>query len=168
MMLYSLTERMHLYVYGYEPGESWLILGRLLMITPLMCIPLYILITLCRVSGFNSWISHFQILFIAFCDTSQFSSHNQNGNNITTPSSALRQAQPHKPILKLCECVIFKAQRPSSRSVDNRNEKMMMEEHGGVWWSMTTPTQTCSTLLCTDGWIVQVCTTFLISKCKLL
>ncbi|KAM8739730.1 sodium- and chloride-dependent betaine transporter-like [Acanthopagrus schlegelii] len=103
MMLYSLTERMYLYVYGYEPGKSWIILGRLLMITPLMCIPLYILITLC-----------------------------QNGNNMTTPSSALRQAQPHKPILKLCKCVIFRAQRPSNRSVDNRNEKMMMEEHGGV------------------------------------
>ncbi|XP_073336416.1 sodium- and chloride-dependent betaine transporter-like [Pagrus major] len=103
MLLYSLAEPAYFDVYGYTPGKWSSVLGSLLIITPLMCIPVYILITLCR-----------------------------NGNNMTTPSSVLRQARPHKPILTLCKGVIFKAQGPPSRSVDNGNEKMMMEEHGGV------------------------------------
>lgn len=52
---------------------------------------------------------------------------------MTTPSSDLRQAQPHKPVLTLCNRIIFKAQGPPIRNVDECNEKMMMEEHGGVW-----------------------------------
>lgn len=54
MVLYSLTEKIYFNVYGYEPGESWILLGRLLLITPLICIPVYVLFALWQVSGFKS------------------------------------------------------------------------------------------------------------------
>uniref|UniRef100_A0A3Q1GMR7 Transporter n=1 Tax=Acanthochromis polyacanthus TaxID=80966 RepID=A0A3Q1GMR7_9TELE len=88
---------------GYIPGAWVSILGILLVATPLICIPVYVLVSLYR-----------------------------NGNNMTTPSRDLRQAKPHKPVLTLCGYVIFKAQVPPNRSVADRNEKMMMEEPSRV------------------------------------
>lgn len=64
--------------------------------------------------------------------TLHFPHTNQNPKKMTTPSSDLRQAQPHKPVLTLCKHVIFKAQGPPARDVDESNEKMMTEEHSGV------------------------------------
>lgn len=63
------------------------------------------------------------------CDVSPF---NQNAQNMTTPSSDLRQARPHKPLLTLCKYVIVKSQGPPARTVDDSNEKMRMEEPSGV------------------------------------
>ncbi|XP_058480129.1 sodium- and chloride-dependent betaine transporter-like [Solea solea] len=85
----------------YEPSLSYTIFGAILMVAPLICIPVYILLTLCR-----------------------------NGNNMATPSSNLRQARPHKPLLSLCKRVIFSA--PPTRTVDEGNEKIMMGEPSGV------------------------------------
>ncbi|XP_029317596.1 sodium- and chloride-dependent betaine transporter-like [Cottoperca gobio] len=97
-LLYDLAQSRHFEVYGYVLS-NWASLGTVLIITPLMCIPAFILITMYK-----------------------------NPNNMTTPSSDLRQAKPHKPILTLCKHVIFKAQVPPNRHVEENNEKMMMEE----------------------------------------
>ncbi|XP_068442323.1 sodium- and chloride-dependent betaine transporter-like [Clinocottus analis] len=102
-LMYELANVGGLMVYGYEIGVSGSILGSLLIITPLMCIPVFIFVTLCK-----------------------------NPNNMTTPSRDLRQARPHKPILTLCKCVIFKAQvQPNSR-VEERKEEVAMAEPGTV------------------------------------
>ncbi|XP_062239348.1 sodium- and chloride-dependent betaine transporter-like [Platichthys flesus] len=80
-----------------QPWDS--IVGFLLFVTPLMCIPVFIFVALWR-----------------------------NPNNMTSPSSDLRQARPHKPVLTLCKRVIFKAQGPPVGTTDERHEKIMMEE----------------------------------------
>ncbi|KAG8005615.1 Sodium-and chloride-dependent GABA transporter 2 [Nibea albiflora] len=49
-----------------------------------------------------------------------------NPTNMAIPSSDLRQARPHKPILQLCKRVIFEAQSPPSRRVEEGNDKMAM------------------------------------------
>ncbi|XP_037615891.1 sodium- and chloride-dependent GABA transporter 2-like [Sebastes umbrosus] len=96
-MLYDLANTVPLEMfYG---RSSWGILGMLLIATPLICIPAFILVSLYR-----------------------------NCDNMTTPSSDLRQAQPHKPILTLCKRVIFGAQVQPNRHVEEPNEKMMMGE----------------------------------------
>uniref|UniRef100_A0A3Q1K462 Transporter n=1 Tax=Anabas testudineus TaxID=64144 RepID=A0A3Q1K462_ANATE len=97
-MLYDLAQTRPLVVHGHVLGTWGTTLGTLLIITPLICIPAFVL----------------------------------NPKKMTTPSSDLRQAQPHKPVLTLCNRIIFKAQGPPIRNVDECNEKMMMEEHGGV------------------------------------
>uniref|UniRef100_UPI0037E8BD93 sodium- and chloride-dependent betaine transporter-like n=1 Tax=Semicossyphus pulcher TaxID=241346 RepID=UPI0037E8BD93 len=101
-LLYDLSQSSSLSVYGYLPGSWSAVLGSLLIITPLMCIPVFIFISMCR-----------------------------NSDNMTTPSSDLRQAEPHKPILTLCDYVIFGPQVQKNR-VDNRDEKMMMGERSMV------------------------------------
>ncbi|XP_053170043.1 sodium- and chloride-dependent betaine transporter-like [Scomber japonicus] len=90
-------------VYGYEAGEGSYILGRLLVVTPLIFIPIFMLVSLHR-----------------------------NLQTMSTPSSDLRQAWAHKPVLTLCKSVIFKAQVQPSSTMAERNEKMMMEEPIGV------------------------------------
>ncbi|XP_034018978.1 sodium- and chloride-dependent betaine transporter-like [Thalassophryne amazonica] len=80
-------------IYGFKPGNWYVMLSRLLIITPLVFIPLYILISMCK-----------------------------NLNNMTTPSSDLRQAQPHKPVLTLCKKVIFKAQDQPNKIHNEINE----------------------------------------------
>nr|XP_046234742.1 sodium- and chloride-dependent betaine transporter-like [Scatophagus argus]XP_046234743.1 sodium- and chloride-dependent betaine transporter-like [Scatophagus argus] len=102
-MLYNLTQRHSLVVYGYVPGTWSALVGGLLVLTPLICIPLFILVSLCK-----------------------------NNQNMATPSSDLRQARPHKPILTLFKMVIFKAQARPNRREDERSEKLMMEEPSGV------------------------------------
>ncbi|XP_044041785.1 sodium- and chloride-dependent GABA transporter 2-like [Siniperca chuatsi] len=102
-LLYNLTQTHSLEVYGYVPGTWGTTVGSLLVLTPLMCIPAFIFITLCK-----------------------------NPTNMIAPSSDLRQARPDKPVLTMCKHVIFKAQRQPNRSVDKRNDKMMMEEHNRV------------------------------------
>ncbi|KAJ8411231.1 hypothetical protein AAFF_G00172370 [Aldrovandia affinis] len=77
----------------------------LLMLAPLMCIPVYIFVALCKSCS--------------------------NGNReITAPSSDLRQACPHKPRLTLCERVIFEGQRTSHRGAEE--EKLVGEGTSGV------------------------------------
>eukprot|EP00064_Thunnus_orientalis_P002224 superscaffoldBa00000155_g2231 len=102
-MQYDLSEGGHFVVYDFVPGFWATILGSLLIITPLIFIPIFMLVPLCR-----------------------------NPKNMTTPSSDLRQARAHKPVLTLCSKVIFKAQGQPNNSVDKRNEKMMIEEPIGV------------------------------------
>uniref|UniRef100_A0A0F8BTP0 Transporter n=1 Tax=Larimichthys crocea TaxID=215358 RepID=A0A0F8BTP0_LARCR len=96
-LIYTLLQSNAIYVYGFEPGHWAKALGALLIFIPLMCIPVFLLITLYK-----------------------------NPKNMTTPSSDLRQAQPHKPILQLCRRVIFEAQSPPNRRVEEGNDKMAM------------------------------------------
>ncbi|XP_069556463.1 sodium- and chloride-dependent betaine transporter-like [Brachyistius frenatus] len=102
-LLYNLTHTHSLNVYEYVPGIQASMFGAVLVATPLMCIPLFILVSLYR-----------------------------DPQNMTTPSSDLRQSRPYKPALTMCECVIVKAQRQPGRSAGERNEKIMMEEPSGV------------------------------------
>lgn len=48
-MLYNLTEDHTFMIYGYVPGVWASAVGSLLIITPLMCIPVFIFISLCKV-----------------------------------------------------------------------------------------------------------------------
>lgn len=48
-MLYNLRKGHAIMVYGYLPGVWAGVVGSLLIITPLMCIPVFILISLCKV-----------------------------------------------------------------------------------------------------------------------
>uniref|UniRef100_A0A3Q3LTW2 Transporter n=1 Tax=Mastacembelus armatus TaxID=205130 RepID=A0A3Q3LTW2_9TELE len=52
--------------------------------------------------------------------------------SLTTPSSDLRQARPDKPVLKLGKRIIFKAQRPPVKNMDEGIEKMLMEDSSSV------------------------------------
>ncbi|XP_034528867.1 sodium- and chloride-dependent GABA transporter 2-like isoform X2 [Notolabrus celidotus] len=90
-------------IYGYQFGAGALAVGSLIYITPLMCIPVFIFVTLCK-----------------------------NSDNMTTPSSDLRQARPNKPILTFCNRVVFRAQGQPNRRMDEAHEKVMMEEPSGV------------------------------------
>ncbi|KAJ3612167.1 hypothetical protein NHX12_020444 [Muraenolepis orangiensis] len=65
----------------YQLSTGMSVLASLLVATPLMCIPLFIAVALFR-----------------------------DPQNVTTPSGALKQAKPQKPILTLCHAVIFRAQ----------------------------------------------------------
>ncbi|XP_040886067.1 sodium- and chloride-dependent betaine transporter-like [Toxotes jaculatrix] len=102
-VLYNVAQIQPLREYGFKLSTLESIFSTLLVVTPLLCIPIFILVTLCR-----------------------------NPENMTVPSSDLRQAQPHKPVLTLCEHVIFKAQGSQVRSGDERHDKMMMTEPMGV------------------------------------
>ncbi|XP_035531610.1 sodium- and chloride-dependent betaine transporter-like [Morone saxatilis] len=97
-LLYNLSQEHFFMVYDYVPGPWVSTIGSLLIITPLICIPAFILVSLYK-----------------------------DLNNMTTSSSDLRQVRPHKPILTLCKRVIFGPQRQPKTSVDKRDEKMMME-----------------------------------------
>lgn len=90
-------------VNDYVPGTWSQILAFMLISLPLMCIPIFILVALYR-----------------------------GADQMTRPSSDLRQARPHKPVLTLCGCVVFKSQAPPSRSTEEANEKMMMNEPSRV------------------------------------
>ncbi|XP_056223563.1 sodium- and chloride-dependent GABA transporter 2-like [Seriola aureovittata] len=98
-VLYHLAHPDTFYLYGYVPSTSATTLCSVLIAAPLICIPAFVLVALWR-----------------------------NPQNMTTPSSDLRQAQPHKPVLTLCKYVIYKAQRLPIRSVEERDEKLMMAE----------------------------------------
>ncbi|XP_038594853.1 sodium- and chloride-dependent GABA transporter 2-like [Micropterus salmoides] len=102
-LLYNLTQIHHLEVYGYVPGAWGAALGSLLVLTPLMCIPAFIVITLFK-----------------------------NPKNMTKPSTDLRQARPDKPILSLGKNIIFKAQGQPNSNEDEGNQKMTMEEPSRV------------------------------------
>uniref|UniRef100_A0A3Q0R8J1 Transporter n=1 Tax=Amphilophus citrinellus TaxID=61819 RepID=A0A3Q0R8J1_AMPCI len=96
-LLYILGQSQPL-VYGFEPGTWGVTVAALLMLTPLICIPVFIL----------------------------------DPKNMTTPSSDLRQIRPHNPVLTLCKCIVFKAQRLPNMTVDDREEKLVMEEPGSA------------------------------------
>lgn len=96
---YNMTIRFPLIVYGFYPGIGGTIVGALLLVTPLMCIPVFLFITLCKTP-----------------------------ENMTTSSKDLRQARPHNPILTLCNHVIFKANVKPNRHMEENDEKMMMGE----------------------------------------
>lgn len=48
-MLYNLAQAQSIKVYGYLPGPWASVVGSLLIITPLMCIPVFLFILLCKV-----------------------------------------------------------------------------------------------------------------------
>ncbi|XP_061618363.1 sodium- and chloride-dependent betaine transporter-like [Phyllopteryx taeniolatus] len=100
-MLYDLAKTQSLMVYDYQMGTWGLAVGSLLILTPLICIPAFILITLCR-----------------------------SPQNMTTPSSELRQARPHNPTLTLCAHVVRGPAR--ARTARGGDEKMAMGEASGV------------------------------------
>lgn len=50
---------------------------------------------------------------------------------MTTPSSDLRQARPHKPVLTLCGYVVFRARAQPHRG-DDAHDKVNVEETGGL------------------------------------
>lgn len=137
-MLFSLSKGHPFIVYGYSPAIWTTFVGGLLVVTPLMCIPVFIFVSMCKVSEFtcSNIISTTNLLWL-ITFWLYFPPDKQDGQNMTTPSSDLRQAQPHKPILTLCKCVIFKAQVQPKRG-ENEHEKMMMEEARRVW-SLTSP-----------------------------
>ncbi|KAJ0012537.1 hypothetical protein NQD34_016871 [Periophthalmus magnuspinnatus] len=98
-LLYNLGQHNRILQYE-EMGSSYRVIAALLILTPMMCIPLYV----------------FRTLYY-------------NTNDMTTPSSDLRQAQPHKPILTLCRRVIFPAQvKPYINVALETNEKLAMHE----------------------------------------
>ncbi|XP_076578065.1 sodium- and chloride-dependent GABA transporter 2-like [Chaetodon auriga] len=99
LLLFNLAHTFTLVVFGYVVGAWATAVGSLLMIIPLICIPAFILVSLYK-----------------------------DSQNMTTPSSDLRQAWPHKPILTLCKYVIFKAQGQPNRRADETNEKIVIEE----------------------------------------
>ncbi|KAI1882540.1 hypothetical protein AGOR_G00251800 [Albula goreensis] len=97
----------------YDLSHTWrhkempalgLAFASLLMLTPMMCIPVYIFRSLCK--------------------------SRDNGGEITSPSSDLRQARPHNPRLTLCKRVIFPGQSSSLRGSDG--EKLVEEHTTGV------------------------------------
>eukprot|EP00066_Takifugu_rubripes_P022393 XP_011611659.1 PREDICTED: sodium- and chloride-dependent GABA transporter 2-like [Takifugu rubripes] len=101
-MLYNLAEGHAIMVYGYIPGVWAGVVGSLLILTPLMCIPVFIFISLCK-----------------------------NSRAMTTPSSDLRQARPQKPVLTLCGYVVFRARAQPHRR-DDAQDKTNMEEMRGL------------------------------------
>ncbi|CAB1346184.1 unnamed protein product [Coregonus sp. 'balchen'] len=87
----------------YVPGPWASRVACLLILTPLMCIPVYILLCLWR-----------------------------NPTGMTTPSSDLRQARPHEPRLTVCDHVIIKGQQKPPRIAGEQDEMLAMEESSGV------------------------------------
>nr|XP_040030089.1 LOW QUALITY PROTEIN: sodium- and chloride-dependent betaine transporter-like [Gasterosteus aculeatus aculeatus] len=101
-LIYEVTNSYRLTVYDYEIGAWGTSFASLLILAPLMCIPLFVLVSLYR-----------------------------NPLNMSTPSSDLRQARPDKPILTLCGRVIFKGQaKPSRHAAENKDGVMMVEPVG--------------------------------------
>ncbi|XP_043964719.1 sodium- and chloride-dependent GABA transporter 2-like [Gambusia affinis] len=97
-VLYTLAKDSPLSVYGELFGSSASTIAALLIATPLICIPTYIFITLCR-----------------------------DPKNMTTPSKDLRQVSPDKPVLTMCNLVIFQAQLDPNRNLEERNMKTAEE-----------------------------------------
>uniref|UniRef100_A0A3B3V0I8 Transporter n=1 Tax=Poecilia latipinna TaxID=48699 RepID=A0A3B3V0I8_9TELE len=97
-MLYNLAKDSPLSVYSELFGSSASTIAALLIATPLLCIPAYIFVALCR-----------------------------DPNNMTTPSKDLRQVSPDKPVLTMCNLVIFQAQRRPNRNPEERNMKTAEE-----------------------------------------
>ncbi|XP_076014983.1 sodium- and chloride-dependent betaine transporter-like isoform X2 [Genypterus blacodes] len=87
---------------GYHPGAWVNVVACLLVLTPLLCIPVFIGVAFYR-----------------------------NPKQMTTPSSDLRQAKPHKPLLTLCKTVIRRArQPPPPPTAVSEADKKMMEDSG--------------------------------------
>lgn len=76
-------------------------LGFFLLVTPMMCIPVFMLISLCRVSS-----SRCSLFALSPFGGLISPPPDQGTQNMTTPSSDLRQARPHRPALTLCKRVI--------------------------------------------------------------
>ncbi|XP_019738732.1 sodium- and chloride-dependent betaine transporter-like [Hippocampus comes] len=76
-MFFDLAKTHSLMVYDYQLGTWALAVGSLLILTPLIFIPAFIFVTLCRTP-----------------------------QSMTTPSSELRQARPHSPALTVCDYVV--------------------------------------------------------------
>ncbi|KAG9340014.1 hypothetical protein JZ751_022125 [Albula glossodonta] len=82
---------------AYFPTETFSSLdhfvGYLLMLAPMICIPVFILVAVCK-----------------------------DKNNMTTSASDLRQASPHKPRLTLCKRVILRGQTPTPKQPEEENQ----------------------------------------------
>lgn len=101
-LFYRLVQSHSFMVYDYHPGLWAPIVGSLLIFLPLMCIPAFVVISLCK-----------------------------SGQGMTKPSSDLRQARPHKPTLTLCGMVVFRGKGAppcGSESESRKHNKMMTEE----------------------------------------
>lgn len=98
-LLYNVGDQSHyMYMNGYVMAQVYKVIAALLILTPMICIPLFV-----------------------------FRSLYYNTDSMTTPSRDLRQAQPHRPILTLCKRVIFRAQvKPNENVPFETNEKMAM------------------------------------------
>ncbi|XP_072311165.1 sodium- and chloride-dependent betaine transporter-like [Eucyclogobius newberryi] len=98
--LYNLEQGNGFLYNGEIPSVSHRVISAFLILTPMICIPLFV-----------------------------FRSLYYNANDLTSPSSDLRQAQPHKPILTLCKRVIFAAQvKPNINVPLGTNEKSLIYE----------------------------------------
>lgn len=99
-LLYNVGDQSdYIYMNGYVMARLYKVIAALLILTPMICIPLFVFRSLCY-----------------------------NTDNMTTPSRDLRQAQPHRPILTLCKRVIFRAQvKPNENVPFETNEKMAMQ-----------------------------------------
>lgn len=100
-LMYNLGQPIDFLVVGnYVMEHLYRVIAVLLILTPMICIPLFVFRSMCY-----------------------------NLDEMTTPSSDLRQAKPHKPILTLCKHVIFGAQVKSNTNVPfETNEKLVMHE----------------------------------------
>lgn len=89
-------------IYYLSVNSVWRqVLGFVLLATPMMCIPVFMLIALSRVS--SSRCSVFALSPFAGLISPP---SDQGTQNMTTPSSDLRQARPQRPALTLCKRVI--------------------------------------------------------------
>lgn len=93
-MLYNLGKDQSIMVYGYLPGAWAGVVGGLLILTPLMCIPVFLFISLCMVGGIRSpaktgvTVSLKLIFFFA-----EFPKHDHTFQRSAPGSTA--QASPH-------------------------------------------------------------------------
>lgn len=127
-MLYNLAQGQSIMVYGYLPGAWANVVGSLLIVMPLMCIPAFLFFSLYKV-GATICISRPDEAEIAVCLTPIVCS--QNSQTMTTPASDLRQARPHKPLLTLCGRVVIRSRTQPNRREDGCDE-MKVEETRGV------------------------------------
>ncbi|RVE56725.1 hypothetical protein OJAV_G00223990 [Oryzias javanicus] len=101
-VLYGLIQASPFTIEGYTLKFGSSLLAGLLMAAPLICIPAFIFVTLYK-----------------------------DPKRMIRASKDLRQIRPHKPLLTLCDYVIFKAQGQTKESEEKGNESLM-EETGKV------------------------------------
>ncbi|KAL6116780.1 uncharacterized protein ACO6RY_14726 [Pungitius sinensis] len=85
-LIYEVINSHRLTVYDHVISNWGAVLGSLLILAPLICIPVFVLVSLCK-----------------------------NPLNMSTPSGDLRQARPNKPLLTLCGRVIFEGQAAENK-----------------------------------------------------
>ncbi|XP_017270307.1 sodium- and chloride-dependent GABA transporter 2 [Kryptolebias marmoratus] len=102
-VIYTLTKGTPIILQNHVAGTGVVIMAVSLIATPLLCIPAFIFISLCR-----------------------------NRSNMTRPSKDLRQISPHNPVLTLCNLVIRTSQGRPTRRMDKTDENAMVEERNMI------------------------------------